>query len=80
VRGRPAAGPETIPIRFVGIEGNRVRGILAPYHDPVRGCRLETVFSDQLRADTIRGTYESRHLEGGSIQKGEWQVVRQSIQ
>jgi len=76
--GMPPAAA-TIPIRFVGIEGSRVRGVLAQYRDPVCGCRLETVFSGQLRADTISGTYESRHLEGGSIQTGEWQVVRQRV-
>ncbi|MCI0433562.1 MAG: hypothetical protein L0271_07925 [Gemmatimonadetes bacterium] len=75
MRSSPA---EFIPIRFVGIDQDRVRGMLATYRDPVCGCRLETVFFGELKADTIVGTFESRHLEGGSIQKGNWRVVRQS--
>ena len=67
---------EFIGIRFVRVLGDRVRGLLDAYRDPVCGCRLETSFEGQLRADTIAGTYQSRHLEGGDVQHGHWRVVR----
>ena len=70
---------EFIGINFVRIEAGRVRGLLEPYRDPVCGCRLETTFEGELRADTIAGTFTSRHLEGGSVQTGNWRVVRQTL-
>lgn len=67
---------EYIPIAFVRVSGDRVRGTLGEYRDPVCGCRLATTFDGLLRADTIAGTYTSRHIEGGAVQTGRWQVTR----
>jgi len=69
--------PSEFPtIRFVRVLGDRVRGVLDTYRDPACGCRLETTFDGRLRADTIAGVYESRHLEGGDLQTGQRRVVR----
>lgn len=67
---------EYLSITFVGISNGRVRGMLEPYVDPGCGCRLDTRFEGRLRADTIRGTYTSRHIEGGLVQSGQWFAFR----
>jgi hypothetical protein len=67
---------ELIGITFVEIRGGAVEGLLEPYRDPDCGCRLITRFEGTLRADTIAGTFTSRHVEGGSIVRGQWRVVR----
>jgi hypothetical protein len=69
---------ELIGITFVEIRGGAVEGLLEPYRDPDCGCRLITRFEGTLRADTIAGTFSSRHVEGGSIVRGQWRVVRHS--
>jgi hypothetical protein len=67
---------EFIPISFVSVNAGRVSGVLAPYRDPVCGCRLQTTFEGVLKADTIAGTFTSRHGVGGNVQQGRWRVVR----
>ena len=67
---------EYIPIEFVRVEGGRIQGTLDIYRDPVCGCRVETTFEGRLRDDTISGTYSSRHLETGRVQRGEWYAIR----
>lgn len=67
---------EYVPINFVYVEGTRVRGLLDPYRDPECGCRLETQFEGTLEGDRITGTFTSRHIEGGRVQRGEWRVTR----
>jgi hypothetical protein len=77
-RQHPAS--EFIGIRFVRVQGHQVRGVLDAYKDPECGCRLDTKFEGVLRGDTITGTFESRHIEGGSVQRGQWRVVRRTDQ
>lgn len=68
---------EFITIRFVRIQAGRVRGQLDIYRDPECGCRLDTSFEGTLQADTLAGSFTSRHLEGGAVRHGRWRVVRQ---
>ena len=67
---------ERIPIAFVRIDRDRVVGTLAPYRDPECGCRLRTTFSGTVQGDTLRGTFSSRHIEGGRTTTGQWRAVR----
>ena len=72
----PATAPaHVIPIRFVGIEGGRVSGRLAPYIEPTCNCRLSTVFEGRLSGDKLEGTYITT-LPEGQVQHGRWAVTR----
>jgi hypothetical protein len=77
---QPNAGaaqmPRAIDISIVRVAGNTVNGRLAPYNDPTCDCPLFTVFEGRLVADTLAGTYTSRHQAGGPAQSGQWRVVR----
>lgn len=75
VRPEPTDG-QVLSIRFVRAEGNRVSGILEPYTDPACGCLVRTEFVGRLQGDTVAGTFEIRHLTGGSPRTGQWRVVR----
>jgi hypothetical protein len=72
----PTQIPQAINIRFVRVAGNHVNGRLEPYTDPSCDCPLYTVFEGRLTADTLDGTYTSRHQAGGLTQSGHWRVVR----
>jgi hypothetical protein len=76
---QPMPQPTTTPaltIRFVQVAGGQVSGALAPYTDPNCGCTLHTTFIGRLQADTLEGTYSSRHEQVRDTQKGRWRVVR----
>ncbi|HEX6307684.1 MAG TPA: hypothetical protein VFZ69_05810 [Longimicrobiales bacterium] len=73
---QPVPASQAIPITFVRVAGDRVRGVLAPYRDPACGCLLETAFEGELRDDAITGTYRSRHVDTGAVQTGQWRVRR----
>lgn len=67
---------EALTISFVAVTGNKVRGRLDPYKDPVCGCTLATTFEGTAKGDRIEGTYRSRHIEGGGLVTGRWWVER----
>ena len=73
----PAPAPQWIEIRFVRVSGGRVSGTLKPYTDPTCHCPLFTTFEGRLVADTLSGTYTSRHQAGGAAQQGRWSAVRE---
>ena len=78
-QAQPMPQPTTTPaltIRFVRVAGGQVSGALAPYTDPNCGCTLHTTFVGRLQADTLEGTYTSRHEQTRDTQKGRWRVVR----
>jgi len=66
---------EVLTINFVRVEQGHVSGTLAPYADPQTGERLVTMFSGELRGNTITGTYTTR-LPSGATQTGRWTVQR----
>jgi hypothetical protein len=67
----------TIDIAVVRVEGNTVRGTLAPYWDPDCECRTRTVFEGEVRGDSIAGTFTSRReVESAPVLKGRWFAVR----
>ena len=67
--------PQAIPIRFVNIEGGRVRGRLEAYTEPTCKCQLTTVFDGRLNGSTLEGTYTTL-LPDGQVQSGRWSVTR----
>jgi hypothetical protein len=67
---------EYLPITFVRVDHDRVAGILTPYRDPACGCMVETSFEGTHDADTIEGTFTSRHVETRAEQRGRWRVSR----
>ena len=69
---------QALTINFVRVAGGQVSGSLVPYTDPTCGCTLHTTFVGRLRADTLAGTYTSLHEPSRDVQRGQWQVVRQT--
>jgi hypothetical protein len=66
-----------IDIAIVRVEGNTIRGTLAPHWDPDCDCRASTVFEGKLVGDRIRGTFSSRRESNGApLLAGEWLVER----
>jgi hypothetical protein len=79
VQAQRGPQPTTTPalaIRFVRVAGGQVSGALAPYTDPQCGCTLHTTFVGRLQADTLVGTYSSRHEQARDTQRGRWRAVR----
>lgn len=76
--GRPTLAPipMVLTVRFVRIAGDRIRGVLEDYRDPVCGCRVTTVFEGTLRGDVIAGEYRTRHTEHPRETRGTWRVAR----
>jgi hypothetical protein len=72
----PPPNSQTLTINFVRVTGGQVSGSLAPYTDPSCNCPLHTTFIGRLKADTLEGTYASRHEQGSDAQQGHWRVVR----
>lgn len=69
-----------LDITVVEVEGDRVRGTMAPYWDPDCDCRAQTVFEGKLSSDRIRGTFTSRRASTDRrLLTGEWEVVRKEI-
>lgn len=67
-----------IDIAIVRVEGNMIRGTLAPHWDPDCDCRASTVFEGTLTADRIAGTFRSRRESNGApLLAGEWLAERQ---
>jgi hypothetical protein len=67
----------TIDIAIVRVQGNTVRGTLAPYWDPDCECRTRTVFEGEVMRDSIAGTFTShREVESAPVLKGIWFAVR----
>ena len=73
----PAQEARILTIRFVQVDGGRVRGRLDPYADPACGCTVETMFEGVHQGDVISGTFVSRHLDRPRTQHGRWQVRRE---
>ena len=65
---------EPLTIRFVRVEGDRVRGELVPYLDPDCNCAANTSFEGTIRGDRIRGTFITQGSLGST--SGTWSVAR----
>lgn len=67
-----------IAITMVALEGDTVRGALAPYWDPDCDCRAVAVFEGELMGDHIEGTFSTRREDTDSLLlRGTWSVRRQ---
>jgi hypothetical protein len=67
-----------LTIRFVRAEAGNVRGTLNRYPDPDCGCTLHTTFLGRIEGDSIKGTFETLHIDSGTTQNGTWQVSRRN--
>jgi hypothetical protein len=67
-----------IDIRLVRVEGDRVRGTMAPYWDPDCDCRARTVFEGKIEGDRITGTFSTQRASSDRrILTGEWEAIRE---
>ena len=67
----------TMDIAIVRVNGNTVRGTLAPYWDPDCDCRTRTVFEGEVMRDSVAGTFTSRReVESAPVLTGRWFAVR----
>jgi hypothetical protein len=68
----------TIEIAVVRVQGNQIRGTLAPYWDPDCDCRTRTVFEGELAREHIAGRFTSRReTDSAHPVTGEWLADRQ---
>ncbi len=75
--GEVFMGGETpLKIQFIEVEGGRIQGTIAPYTDPNCSCEVETSFLGIVSGDSISGEFSTKIGATGSIQTGNWQVVR----
>ncbi len=70
-----AQSPQSLAIRFVALEGRRVRGTLEPYVAPDCECRVLTTFTGTVSGDVVEGTFVTR-TDDGLEQTGRWRVTR----
>jgi len=70
---------EALRIRFVRVFGGGVSGLLDPYWDPDRNCRVSTTFVGDLRGDVIQGTFRSHFSDFGREATGHWRVTRARV-
>ena len=72
---RPAT--QGLTIRFVGVAGDSVSGVLDPYSAPDCACVLHTTFTGRVRADRIDGTFVTHGDDRAPApQVGRWTVTR----
>jgi hypothetical protein len=76
----PVAQSEQLSIKFVLAVGTEIVGELDPYVNPDCGCRLATTFRGELHGNEIKGTFETRHVDTGSVVRGTWVATRQPSQ
>jgi hypothetical protein len=69
-----------LDITVVQVEGERVRGTIAPYWDPDCDCRARTVFDGKLSGDRVSGTFSiQRASTDRRLLTGEWEAVRKEV-
>jgi hypothetical protein len=72
--GLPPEG-QALKIRFVEMEGGRIRGQIAPYTDPQCKCLVETEFIGKVKGTAMEGTFTTR-VPDGRVQSGTWEAAR----
>ena len=70
--------PTVIDITVVRIEGDRIRGTMAPYWDPDCDCRAQTVFEGKLARNRITGSFSTERESRESVLTGEWRAERRT--
>jgi hypothetical protein len=65
-------------VSFVHGPDGTVRGIFAPYPDPVCGCEMKTVLTGRMRGNVIEGTYVMEHASGAERIVGKWRAWRRA--
>ena len=67
-----------LDIKLVRVEGNRLRGTMAPYWDPDCDCEARTTFEGRISGDRIDGTFSTQRASSDRrILTGKWQATRE---
>lgn len=75
----PTPDAVVLALRIVEVDGDRIRGALAPYADPEWDLPLDTHFEGTLTADRLEGTFLSLPTTIDSIPSdGRWWAVREA--
>jgi hypothetical protein len=75
--GAPAPEPQRLEVRFVEVEPGTLRGVVAPYDDPVCGWELETRFTGWIEDGLIEGVFTSCGRQVDTVpQSGRWRAQR----
>lgn len=73
--------PETctvLDIKLVRVEGNRVRGTLAPYWDPDCDCQASTTFEGRISGNRIDGAFSTQRASSDRrALTGKWEATRE---
>jgi len=73
--------PETctvLDIKLVRVEGNRVRGTMAPYWDPDCDCQARTTFEGKISGNRIDGKFSTgRASSDRRTLTGKWEATRE---
>jgi hypothetical protein len=74
----PRSPCRVLQIEFVRLDGETIRGTLAPYWDPDCECRAVAVFDGRLTGrDRVEGTFRSRRApDGPALLSGRWVAKR----
>lgn len=74
----PRSPCRVLQIEFVRLDGETIRGTLAPYWDPDCECRAVAVFDGRLTGgDLVEGTFRSRRApDGPALLHGRWVAKR----
>jgi hypothetical protein len=70
---------QVLTIRFVRVEGGLLSGVLDPYHDPLTGVQLMTIFRGWLEGDVIVGEFAATNPVTGEFSTGRWKVERKAV-
>lgn len=73
--GRPEHH-QFVDLSVVRVTGPQVVGTLAPHHDLLCRCRIETTFRGTLDDGMIRGTFTSLRRGPVEVDEGEWWAGR----
>lgn len=66
-----------IDITVVRVEGNWVRGTMAPYWDPDCDCQARTLFEGKISGNRITGTFSTQRASTDRrILTGKWEATR----
>ena len=79
-KDEPTPDPCTVlDIKLVRVEGNRVRGTMAPYWDPDCDCQARTTFEGAITGDRIDGSFSTQRATSDRPEvTGKWKATREA--
>jgi hypothetical protein len=73
-----AAYSDVLTIRFIRASAGGLRGVMAAYWDPERGCEATATFHGAIGDGRMDGTFTSLCADGVHAVQGRWSVTRTS--